>query len=156
MASRSLLGAQSVLLQSAGRHNGFHPVTLVHALQWIELKKCLCRGGPFLCVSGAGSSKRTTQASSTGDLDTSGPQEPAADSGATGRRISSPSDATTEDWGLYVLVAIGEKWLKPLSQVTPWALHGLGSTCHLQDSLSVIRLKSCHFGVIGMAACGDS
>ncbi|KAK9825957.1 hypothetical protein WJX74_001162 [Apatococcus lobatus] len=71
-------------------------------------------------TSAKGSSKRTPHASSTGDPDAQrqpGSTGNAVANGEGEKRASSPSDATTEDWGLLVLVAIGEKWLKPLSQV---------------------------------------
>ncbi len=50
---------------------------------------------------------------SDGQADTASAQQ---EEGSSQRAVS-PSDATTEDWGLTVLVAIGEKWIKPLSQV---------------------------------------
>lgn len=76
----------------------------------------------LVCMQGSQASPgQTPHASSAGETDAQGQPDLAAGGGAN--RASSPSDAATEDWGLLVLVAIGEKWLRPLSQVTSGASH---------------------------------
>ncbi|KAK9861581.1 hypothetical protein WJX84_001329 [Apatococcus fuscideae] len=65
-------------------------------------------------------STRATNQTASGTSDEAGAPQEATGTEAGGDPAQEPSlsETPTEDWGLAVLVSIGEKWIKPLSQVT--------------------------------------